>query len=201
MEIVIILISLTILLFSVILHEVAHGTVAYMLGDPTAKLSGRLTLNPLKHLDWTGSVFLPLVLVMINSPILFGWAKPVPVNPFNFKDKRWGDLKVGIAGVAVNFLIAVSFSLLARFFFVSESFFGILYYIAVINFILGIFNLLPIPPLDGSHVLFSLLGDRFSEFKIFMRQYGIFLLVALIFLGLGWIFDLSSFLFYLISGR
>lgn len=201
MDIIFIVIVLTILLFSIILHEIAHGTAAYMLGDPTAKLSGRLTLNPLKHLDWTGSVFLPLLLIIVKSPVLFGWAKPVPVNPFNFKDKRWGDLKVGIAGVAVNFLIAVSFSLLARFFYVSNSFLAVVYYVATINFILGIFNLLPIPPLDGSHVLFSLLGDRFNSFKIFMRQYGLFILIFLIFLGLGWIFDLSSSLFYLISGR
>ena len=195
-------ISLIILLFSIILHEIAHGTAAYMLGDPTAKLSGRLTLNPLKHLDPVGSVLLPLVLFFsTQGAIVFGWAKPVPINPFNLTDKRWGELKVGIAGVAVNFFIAIVFSLLARFFYVSDSFFNIIYIAAVYNFVLGIFNLLPIPPLDGSHVLFSFLGEKFSDFKIFMQQYGIFILFFLIFWGVNWIFDISSLLFYLISGR
>jgi len=186
-------ITLTILIFSVILHEVAHGTVAYMLGDPTAKLAGRLTLNPLKHLDFFGSM------MFIFASI--GWAKPVPVNPSNFTDKRWGDLKVGIAGIAVNFLIAIVFSLVARFFYVSDNFSVIIYNVAILNFALGMFNLLPIPPLDGSHILFSFLGDRFSDLKIFMQQFGIFILIFLIILGVGWIFDISSLLFYLISGR
>ncbi|MFA5742514.1 MAG: site-2 protease family protein [Candidatus Paceibacterota bacterium] len=196
------IISLIILLFSVILHEIAHGTVAYILGDPTAKLSGRLTLNPLKHLDPVGSVLLPLVLLFsTRGAIVFGWAKPVPINPFNFTDKRWGELKVGIAGVAVNFLIAIVFSLLARFFYVSANFFSVIYVVAVYNFALGIFNLLPIPPLDGSHIFFSFLGEKFSDFKIFMQQYGIFILLFLIVWGVDWIFKMSSMLFYLISGH
>jgi Zn-dependent protease len=200
--IILAIISLIILLFSIILHEIAHGTVAYMLGDPTAKLSGRLTLNPLKHLDPVGSILLPLVLFFsTQGAIVFGWAKPVPINPFNLTDKRWGEFKVGIAGVAVNFFIAIVFSLLARFFYVSASFFTIIYIAAVYNFVLGIFNLLPVPPLDGSHVLFSFLGEKFSDFKIFMQQYGIFILFFLIFWGVNWIFDISSLLFYLISGR
>lgn len=185
-----------------ILHEIAHGTVAYILGDPTAKLSGRLTLNPLKHLDPVGSVLLPLVLLFsTRGAIVFGWAKPVPINPFNFTDKRWGELKVGIAGVAVNFLIAIVFSLLARFFYVSANFFSVIYVVAVYNFALGIFNLLPIPPLDGSHIFFSFLGEKFSDFKIFMQQYGIFILLFLIVWGVDWIFKMSSMLFYLISGH
>ncbi len=200
--IILAIISLIILLFSIILHEIAHGTVAYMLGDPTAKLAGRLTLNPLKHLDPIGSVLLPLVLFLsTQGAMVFGWAKPVPINPFNLTDKRWGELKVGIAGVAVNFFIAIAFSVLARFFYVSDSFFAIVSFAAVLNFALGIFNLLPIPPLDGSHVLFSFLGEKLSDFKIFMQQYGIFILFFLIFWGVNWIFDISSQLFYLISGR
>jgi Zn-dependent protease len=173
-----------------------------MLGDPTAKLAGRLTLNPLKHLDPVGSILLPLVLFFsTQGAMVFGWARPVPINPFNLTDKRWGELKVGIAGIAVNFLIAIVFSLLARFFYVSDNFFAIIYIAAVYNFALGIFNLLPVPPLDGSHVLFSFLGERFSDLKFFIQRYGIIILFFLILWGVGWIFDISSVFFYLISGR
>src|SRR5574343_1122969 len=111
---VITIFSLIVLLFSVIIHELAHGYVAYSLGDPTAKYEGRLTLNPLKHLDPFGSVILPLLLLLATGgqgPI-FGWAKPVPVNPYNFKDQKWGTLKVAIVGPATNFAIAIFFGLL-----------------------------------------------------------------------------------------
>jgi len=103
------------LLFSVIIHELAHGYVAYSLGDPTAKYEGRLTLNPLKHLDPFGSVILPLLLFVTGSPFLFGWAKPVPINPYNFKDQKYGEIKVSIAGPASNFLLAIIFGLFIRF--------------------------------------------------------------------------------------
>src|SRR5438045_1714961 len=115
MDILVTIFSLIVLLFSVIIHELAHGYVANSLGDPTAKYQGRLTLNPVKHLDPFGSVILPLILFISGSPILVGWAKPVPVNPYNFTDQKWGTLKVSIAGPATNIALALVFSLLMRF--------------------------------------------------------------------------------------
>src|SRR3990167_5431622 len=107
--------SLVVLLFSVIIHELAHGYVAYSLGDPTAKYAGRLTLNPIKHLDPFGSVILPLLLFISQSPVLVGWAKPVPINPYNFKEQKWGALKVSLAGPFSNIALAIFFGLLIRF--------------------------------------------------------------------------------------
>src|SRR5271157_1248941 len=115
MDILITIFSLIVLLFSVIIHELAHGYVAYSLGDPTAKYAGRLTLNPLKHLDPFGSIILPLLLFIAGSPFLFGWAKPVPINPYNFTDKKYGEIKVSIAGPASNLLLAIFFGLILRF--------------------------------------------------------------------------------------
>src|SRR5574343_425811 len=112
---VITIFSLIVLLFSVIIHELAHGYVASSLGDPTAKYEGRLTLNPLKHLDPFGSIILPLLLFIAGSPVLFGWAKPVPVNPYNFRDKKWGEIKVSIAGPLSNISLAIVFGLILRF--------------------------------------------------------------------------------------
>src|SRR3989338_2951574 len=111
MDIIITIFSLIVLLFSVIIHELAHGYVAHSLGDPTAKYQGRLTLNPLPHLDPFGSVILPLLLFISGSPVLIGWAKPVPINPYNFTDQKWGTLKVSLAGPATNITLAVFFGL------------------------------------------------------------------------------------------
>src|SRR5258708_30196607 len=111
MDIIITIFSLIILLFSVIIHELAHGGVAFSLGDPTAKYQGRLTLNPIKHLDPFGSVILPLLMLLVTGgqgPV-FGWAKPVPINPYNFRDQKWGSLKVAIAGPLSNFFLAIFF--------------------------------------------------------------------------------------------
>ena len=117
MDFIITIFSLLVLLFSVIVHELAHGSVAYSLGDPTAKYENRLTLNPLRHIDFFGSILLPLMLFIITAgqgPI-FGWAKPVPINPYNFKDQKWGSLKVALAGPAVNLFIGLVFGLAIRF--------------------------------------------------------------------------------------
>jgi len=205
-QIILTIVSLIIILFSVILHEVAHGTVAYALGDPTAKNSGRLTLNPISHIDPIGSILLPLLLYFTTAGrFVFGWAKPVPVNPFNYTDKRWGQLKVGIAGVAVNLLIAVVFSLLFRFSanspYATHDFLSIIYLVAVYNFLLAIFNLLPLPPLDGSHVLFSLMGNRLPELRVFLENFGMYILLLLIYFGFDWISNVSLALFSLISGN
>jgi len=186
--------TLIVLLFSVVIHEVAHGSVALYLGDSTAKYAGRLTLNPLKHLDPLGTIMLLVV--------GFGWAKPVPINPFNFRDKKWGPLKVAIAGPAVNFLIAILFGLAIRFINLSsiqENLFGT---ISGYNFILGIFNLIPIPPLDGSHILFSFLPDTFAKFKFLFYQYGSLILILFIFLGGSkFLFLGANFLFYFVTGQ
>jgi len=188
---------LIILLFSIILHELAHGSVAYNLGDPTAKYSGRLSLNPLKHLDPFGSVILPLFLLVLTGgegPI-FGWAKPVPINPYNFRDQKWGNLKVAIAGPSINFLVAILFGLLARFFFFGLPLLRLFTIIVFYNFFWGLFNLIPIPPLDGSHILFTFLSDKYFQLKILLQQYSLFILFLLIFSGLlNWLFDLALFL-------
>ncbi|MBI2409906.1 site-2 protease family protein [Candidatus Kaiserbacteria bacterium] len=152
--------SLIILILSVIAHEVAHGYAANALGDPTARLAGRLTLNPLPHIDFLGSVILPALLVFSGSPILFGWAKPVPYNPYNLRNQRWGEAFVAVAGSATNLLLAVIFGLLVRYGSAGGMFFvpgspalSLAATIAFVNLFLGLFNLIPFPPLDGFTVL------------------------------------------------
>ncbi len=205
MELTFIVFSIIALIFSVVIHEVAHGAAAAAQGDPTAKFAGRLTLNPLKHLDWTGSVFLPLVLVVLQSPILFGWAKPVPVNPLNFRDKRWGDAKVAAAGAAANFALALVFGLILRFWPeisdpISANFYMLAQTVVIINLVLGIFNLIPIPPLDGSHVLFAFLPPSQTDFKIFLQRYGFIFLLVLIWFFSPIIWPIVAFLYQLITG-
>lgn len=174
---------LGILVFSVVIHEVSHGVVAYSLGDPTAKNMGRLTLNPIPHIDPLGSVILPFLLIMSGGPV-FGWAKPVPINPFNFKDQTWGSLKVALAGPISNFAVAIAFSLVLRFMpfsILGDSVFpSLLVKIVFLNILLGVFNLFPFPPLDGSHVFFSFLPSFFDPLKNMLTQYGFFILLFLI---------------------
>ena len=199
----IIIFSLIVLLFSIITHEIAHGSVAYQLGDPTAKYAGRLTLNPLKHLDPFGSVILPILLLIftLGQGPIFGWAKPVPINPYNFRDQKWGTLKVAIAGPAMNFLIAIVFSLMIRFLTLPQNFSILFGIVAIYNFAWGIFNLVPIPPLDGSHILFRFLPERFSEIRFFLQQYGLFILIFFIFMGLKWVFFGAMSLYSLFSNQ
>ena len=157
-----------VLIISVILHEIAHGYAANALGDPTAKLAGRLTINPLPHIDLFGSIIIPALLVLSHTGVMFGWAKPVPYNPYNLKNQRWGEAIVGISGVATNLLIAVLFGLLARVSFIYEldrlaAFLGI---VCVVNLSLALFNLIPFPPLDGFTTLRGLLPYRMAvEFR------------------------------------
>lgn len=169
---------IVILIFSVILHEVAHGYAADMNGDPTARLAGRLTLNPISHIDLFGSIILPALLIMTGSGVVVGWAKPVPYNPYNLRNQKWGTLAVALAGVAMNFLIAFIFGLLIRFATgLPLSFLAIAQMIVTLNIVLGVFNLLPIPPLDGSKVLLALFPKWFYPIEAFAERN--FLLVVL----------------------
>ena len=175
---------ITVLILSIVIHEIAHGAMAYHLGDPTAKYAGRLTLNPLKHLDPIGSFLVPIILI-ITTGMGIGWAKPVPINPYNFRDQKWGNLKVAFAGPAANLLIAIAFGLIIRllFFFnlYISQFIKALSIIVFINLLLAIFNLIPIPPLDGSHILFTFLSPRMIKTKIFLEQFGFIILLFLFF--------------------
>ena len=191
--------SLIVLLFSVILHEVAHGSMALRLGDSTAKYAGRLTLNPLKHIDLFGTIILPALLVLMKSPFIIGWAKPVPINPYNLRDQKWGMLKVSLAGPLANFSLAVIFGLLVRFVILPETTSVLFSLIVIYNFAWALFNLLPIPPFDGSHILFTFLPAQFNGLKIFLHQYGLFILLALLFLdAIDYIFQGAAFLYYLL---
>lgn len=192
-----------ILIFSIVIHEVSHGAVANLLGDPTAKNAGRLTLNPIKHLDPMGSVILPLLLILIKSPFLFGWAKPVPINPYNFRDQKYGSAKTALAGPAANLALALIFGLALRFLpapIVSSGLVFMFSYIVYINLLLAIFNLLPIPPLDGSHLLYTFLPYSMENIKVFLNQFGIFILFFIIFFLFRWIILIINWLFALIVG-
>lgn len=155
-----IVIGLIILLFSAILHEIAHGAVAEYFGDDTAKLMGRITLNPIPHIDPYFTILIPLMLIVSGSPVIFGAAKPVPVNYYRLRNFRWGVFWVSIAGVLTNLLIAFIAALPLRFLSLSTAAHDILFTIAEINVFLAVVNLIPIPPIDGSKVLAALLGEN-----------------------------------------
>lgn len=178
-----IIFSIAVLIMSVVIHEVSHGYAAGFLGDPTAKLAGRLTLNPIKHLDPIGSIFLPALLAIVGGPV-FGWAKPVPYNPYNLEAGKWGPAIVAVAGPASNILLALLFGLPLRFGLVSSYIpeATLLFQIIVfVNLILALFNLIPVPPLDGSKILFAALPYHLRQVEEFMIRYQLILLLALIF--------------------
>ena len=190
MEFFFLIAGIVILILSVVLHEVSHGWVADKLGDSTARRAGRLTLNPIPHIDPIGSVFVPGVLLLLNSGFLIGWAKPVPYNPFNLKKPNIGGALIAAAGPVTNLVIAGVASVVARILYTNfedgsmDGAIAIVGSIAVINVILAIFNLFPIPPLDGSKVLFAFLPIS-NETKLVLEQNGFLILVAFLLLFRG----------------
>lgn len=175
---------IAILIMSVVIHEVAHGYAALALGDSTAKYQGRLTLNPLNHLDPVGSVLVPLIGYFLGGFIV-GWAKPVPFNPYNLKNQRWGEAIVAFAGPLSNIALAVIFGMALRFVDVGGAL-PIVSFVVLINLTLAFFNLIPVPPLDGSKILFAFLPLRMESVRRNMEQYGFFL--VFIFIAFFWQF-------------
>ncbi|OHA24576.1 MAG: hypothetical protein A3B11_00265 [Candidatus Taylorbacteria bacterium RIFCSPLOWO2_01_FULL_44_26] len=179
-----IIISITILILSVVIHELSHGFMADYLGDPTARLAGRLTLNPIKHLDPVGSVIVPILTSMAG--FTFGWAKPVPYNPYNLKDKRRGEFLIAAAGPVSNLILAFVFGTIIRLTAGLESMSSLIEistFIVIINIILAVFNLIPLPPLDGSKLLFAILPNQYGRTRQLLETYSpIFVLIAVFFL-------------------
>jgi len=209
---IIVIIRIIVLIISVMLHELAHGFTAYLFGDDTAKQAGRLTLNPLKHLDPFGSIFLPMILAVTKSPVMFGWAKPVPINMSKIKNSKQNIAIVSVAGPLVNIILVIvgviglhflRATILAKYgqdvykvyFMISETaklqlisadffvFVGLEFLIqfVFINTALAVFNLVPIPPLDGSRLLYPLLGQRQEQIFASLEKYGILIIFLLLY--------------------
>ncbi len=191
--------QIAILIMSVVVHEVSHGYAASMLGDQTAKYQGRLTLNPLKHLDFVGSILVPAFSYFLGG-FIFGWAKPVLYNPYNLRPGRWSEAIVAAAGPVSNILLAIIFGMLLRLGITNPAFIQITSVIVFINIVLAIFNLMPIPPLDGSKLLFALFPDKLFQIRGFFERYGFVLVLLFIFFLWQFIFPVIIFLFRLITG-
>lgn len=203
MDIGLLIFQLLVLLFSVMVHEIAHGAMANSLGDPTAKNEGRLTLNPLAHLDIWGSVIIPLMLFIGTAgSFVFGYAKPVPFNPYNLRSQKYGSAMVGAAGPAANLAIALVFGLILRFGgnLLNPQLGKLFAMIVLLNLVLMVFNLVPIPPLDGSKILFTFLPDSLQNFKDSLEHIGPFVLLFFIFFAFGLILPIVYWLFGIIVG-
>ena len=178
---------------AIVLHEVSHGYVAHLLGDPTAKERGRLSLNPIKHVDPFGTLLLPAMLALVGSPVVIGYAKPVPINPRYFRNYRMGMLLTGLAGPATNLVMAIVSGLVIRLLDATgaSAFTAVgyavlvLYFFALINLVLMFFNLIPIPPFDGSRIIPIFLSDRGLRAYAQIERYGFLIIFALLFLGKG----------------
>jgi Zn-dependent protease len=175
-----------VLLFSIIIHEIAHGYVALLNGDPTARIMGRLTLNPIPHIDPVGSILLPVLLLLSQSSFLIGWAKPVPVNPLNFRNYRWGEFAVSAAGPVSNLVLAAIFSIVLRLGLENPGLTQLAFYGVSINIILALFNLIPIPPLDGSHILALVLPRELARLYSYLQPVGFILILVLFYTGILW---------------
>ncbi|MCS7196689.1 MAG: site-2 protease family protein [Aquificaceae bacterium] len=194
MDIQEVIVNLPALMIAVIFHEYAHGWVAYRMGDHTAKESGRLTLNPIPHIDLFGTLLLPGLLMLAGSPILFGWAKPVPINPLRFKNLRLGTFMVSLAGIAMNLWLALLFASLYRLiregylnFLSDEILIPLALFLGkgvLINLVLALFNAIPIPPLDGSRAVMSFFSVKYWELFYRFEMYGFLIITLLLFTGL-----------------
>jgi Zn-dependent protease len=183
------IITLVILILSIVFHEVAHGYAANWLGDPTARLAGRLNPNPLLHIDPVGSVLIPGILFLTHAPFLFGWAKPVPYNPYNLRNQKWGESIVAAAGPLANLLLAFIFAIIIRMapaLELSNSFADMLGYVVFINVLLALFNAIPIPPLDGSKIIVPflplMLQIKYRAIATYMENLGLIALFLLVFI-------------------
>lgn len=192
--------QIIILIMSVVIHELSHGYTAELLGDPTPRLQGRLTLNPLKHLELFGSFLVPVLTSLTG--FTFGWAKPIEWNPYNVKNKRVGEILISIAGPASNMLVATVFGLIVRIFgdTLPTSFIQISIYVILINIVLAVFNMVPLPPLDGSKVLFSLLPPSMNNVRITLERYSIFFFLILIFVLWRFVEPIIPYIFKVITG-
>ena len=195
-----------ILIFSIILHECAHGLAAERCGDSTARQAGRITLNPIPHLDPIGSILIPGIMILMSlvtgSGFIFGWAKPVPINPYNLNDPKRDMMWIGLAGPATNFAVALFLALVFRLLAISASLGAvILFYGITINLILGFFNLIPIPPLDGSRILSGLLPEKYAYKLSRIEPFGFMILIILFISGIfSFIFTLVLRLSLLLTG-
>ena len=186
--------QIIVLIYSAIIHEYMHGWMAERLGDNTAKDLGRLTLNPIPHIDPIGSILLPFILIATGSSFIFGWAKPVPYNPYKLRDAKYGGAKVALAGPMANLIVAITFGLVLRF--VTSLSLEMSYFIQIIvfiNLLLMVFNLVPIPPLDGSKVIMPFLSADWQKKFMMLEQYGMILVFAFVWFG----FDLIIPVIYL----
>jgi len=193
--------EIIVLVFSAIIHEYMHGFAADRLGDSTAKDLGRLTLNPIPHIDLLGSIILPLLMILSGSGIVFGWAKPVPFNPYNLRDQKYGPAKVALAGPLGNLILAVMFALVLRLVPGLDSnlvsFLGMIVYI---NLMLMVFNLLPIPPLDGSKVLAAFLPVK-MQLKFFeLERFGLLIVLFFVLFASNFISPIIAWFFQLLTG-
>ena len=197
--------SFVVLIFSIVIHEVSHGWVANHLGDPTARYMGRLTLNPIPHIDLMGSIIVPFILLISGTGFIVGWAKPVPYNPYNLRDKKNGEMLVALAGPASNLLLALVFGIIIRILLIQGigidssiiSFFSI---IVLYNVLLAVFNLVPIPPLDGSKILFHFLPYSMRNVRETLERNGMLFLIVFIVFGFKLILPIMFFLFSLFTG-
>lgn len=197
--------QILILIFSVIIHEISHGYVALTFGDHTAQYEGRLTLNPIKHLDWFGSVLLPLALFLTGAGFMVGWAKPVPYNPYNLKHRKIAEPLIAFAGPLSNLFVAFVFGILIRSLIIFShppvALISIFSFVVLINIGLAIFNLLPIPPLDGSNILFSFLSVKAKhKFHHISERHGIIIILAVVIFLPSIIYPIIVNLFKLITG-
>lgn len=185
---------------SAIIHEYAHGLAADMLGDPTARYAGRLTVNPIPHIDLWGTILMPITLsILTGGKFLFAYAKPVPYNPYNLKNQKWGPAMVALAGPAANFLLAIAFAFFVRI-LPPSNFTAILAVIVYANIMLTIFNLVPIPPLDGSKILYAFLPDSARGVRDFLDKNGFIILLFFVFFLFELISPLIEGLFRLLVG-